>query len=124
MANKLVLMKEMNSSLLSTEPGGDNRNVQTKSFGKGFLRETTLKHSQLHIGLILRIERTTICRPQLDQIHSPEPLDSLKQPTKSNLSQDSMVTLILSKNQTVLISESLLELILIKEILIRRKIFL
>ena len=63
MADKLVLTKEMNSLLLSTEPGGEDRNVQTRSFGKEFLKETILKHSQSHIGLILRIDKTTICRP-------------------------------------------------------------
>jgi len=61
MEKELVLMKEMNSLLSSTEPGEDFRNAQMKNFGREFLKVIILKHNQLHIGLMLKIERTITC---------------------------------------------------------------
>ena len=65
-----VWMKRMNNLLLSTVYGEDFRNVQMRSYGKEFQKETTPKLNQLPFGLIQKIERTTTCQLPLDQTHS------------------------------------------------------
>ena len=111
-----VWMKKMNNLLLSTEHGEDFKSVQMRSFGREFQKEIILKHSQLHSGLISKIEKITTCQPPLVQIHLQKHPDSPKLLIKWNLYQDIMETSILTKKVIESISENQQAQISIKEI--------
>jgi len=106
MDQTLVWISVMNNSSSSTEPGEDCKSAQMKNFGRESQKEILLNNSQLHIGPILWIERTTIWVHLLDQIHSPGHLVSPKQLIRPRLLVDSTVTLILSKKSRETASES------------------